>query len=70
MRSHGAESGERGDDGNSLATAGKRLMTLTSSLDTLTLAAVDELRLDGVQERARPAGQAAWMDEDTVDGSP
>ena len=70
MRSHGAESGERGHDGNSSTTAGKRVMTSTSWLDTLTLAAVEKLRLDGVRERARPVGRAAWPDGDIVDGSP
>ena len=70
MRSHGAESGERGDDGNSSATAGTILPTSPSSLTTLTLAAAEKPRLNGVPEPARPAGKAAWTDDVVVDGPP
>ena len=69
MRSHGAESVERGDDGNSTATAATILPTSPSSLTTLTLAVAKKLRVDGVTRPVRPAGQAAWTDGAVVDGS-
>ena len=61
---------EETNDGNSSATAGTILPTSPSSLTTLTLAAAEKPRLNGVPEPARPAGKAAWTDDVVVDGPP
>jgi len=57
---------ERGDT-NSASADGTDLLTWTHSLTSSTLAAEDELRLDGVRERALAEGRTAWTDGAGVD---